>query len=323
MKPNIVILDGYTVILNTLSLEEWNTLGQTTVYDRTEPDLVVERAKEADILLTNKVLITRSIIESLPRLRYIGVLATGYNVVDIQAAKEHGIIVTNIPAYSTASVAQLVFAHLLHICNNVAGYDTLVQQGEWQRSADFCLTSIPQMELQGLTMGIVGMGNIGGAVARIAQSMGMKVMAHSSRSAEELAQMNVSKAKDYETLFREADVISLHCPLTDDTRHLINAQHLAMMKPSAILINTGRGPLIDEKALADALNEGRIFAAGLDVLTEEPPRSGSPLIGARNCHITPHIAWSTEAARKRLLDIVRTNITAFLDGKPQNVVSPI
>lgn len=320
MKPNIVILDGFTIILGSLSMEKWNELGNTTVYDRTEPELVIERAKEADIILTNKVLITRPIMETLPRLRYIGVLATGYNVVDLEAAKERGIVVTNIPAYSTASAAQLVFAHLLHICNNVEGYSQLVQQGVWQHSSDFCLTSIPQMELMNLTMGIVGMGNIGKAVARIAQSMGMKVMAVSSRPAEELSQIGIEKATDYESLFRLSDVISLHCPLTEDTYHLANAERLSLMKPTAILINTGRGPLVDEQALADALNEGRILAAGVDVLSEEPPRSGSPLIGARNCHITPHIAWSTGAARGRLLAVAYENITAFLKGKPQNVV---
>lgn len=321
MIPNIVILDGYTIILGDLSRDVWDTLGHTTIYDRTDPDQVISRAKDADIILTNKVLITRSIMEQLPHLRYIGVLATGYNVVDLPAAKERGIVVTNIPAYSTASVAQLVFAHLLNICNNVAGYDSLVQQGEWQRSADFCLTSIPQMELQGLTLGIVGLGNIGQAVARIALSMGMRVTAVSSRPAEALQEMGIIKANDYEELFRTADVISLHCPLTAETHHLVNASRLAIMKPTAILINTGRGPLIDEQALADALNEGRILAAGVDVLTEEPPRKGSPLIGARNCHITPHIAWATGAARERLMSIAIKNITAFLNGKPQNVVS--
>lgn len=320
MKPNIVILDGFTIISGSLSMEKWNKLGKTTVFDRTEPELVVERAKEADIILTNKVLITRPIMKALPRLRYIGVLATGYNVVDLKAAKEHGIVVTNIPAYSTASVAQLVFAHLLNICNNVGGYNQLVQQGVWQHSSDFCLTSIPQMELMNLTMGIVGLGNIGKAVARIAQSMGMKVMAVSSRPAEELAQMGIEKATNYESLFQLSDVISLHCPLTEETHHLVNAERLSLMKPSAILINTGRGPLVDEQALADALNEGRIFAAGVDVLSEEPPHSGSPLIGAHNCHITPHIAWSTKAARERLLTIAYENIKAFLEGMPQNVV---
>ena len=317
----IVELDGYAANPGDLSWDGFRELGELTVYDRTEPGDVLERAQGAQVILTNKVLITEELMEQLPDLRYIGVLATGYNVVDIPAARRHGIIVTNIPAYSTMSVAQMVMAHLLNITNQVALHSAAVKEGEWQRNEDFSFTLTPLIELDGKTLGIVGLGNTGTATARIAQSLGMHVLAYSSKSPEALAQLGIDKAESYEQLFREADVLSLHCPLTDETRHLVNAERLQLMKPTAILINTGRGPLVDEKALATALNEGRIMAAGVDVLQEEPPRKGSPLIGARNCYITPHIAWATQAARTRLLSIALENIKAFMAGKPQNVVS--
>ena len=316
----IVELDGYAANPGDLSWDGFRELGELTVYDRTEPEDVLERAQGAQVILTNKVVITEELMEQLPDLRYIGVLATGYNVVDIPAARRHGIIVTNIPAYSTMSVAQMVMAHLLNITNQVALHSAAVKEGEWQRNKDFSFSLTPLIELDGKTLGIVGLGNTGTATARIAQSLGMRILAFSSKSAEALAQLGIEKAESYEQLFREADVLSLHCPLTEETRHLVNADRLQMMKPTAILINTGRGPLVDEKALAAALNEGRIMAAGVDVLQEEPPRQGSPLIGARNCYITPHIAWATQAARTRLLDIALENIKAFLEGKPQNVV---
>jgi len=271
--------------------------------------------------LTNKVIFDAKVIEALPALKYIGVLATGYNVVDLEAASKHGIIVTNIPAYSTLSVAQMVFAHLLNITHHVARHAQSVAQGAWQNSKDFCFWESPLIELDGLTLGIVGLGNIGKAVAKIAQTFGMKVMAYSSKSAEALAEMGIQKATDYDEVFRVSDVVSLHCPLNTQTKHLVNAERLAMMKPSAILINTGRGPLIDEQALADALNSEKIYAAGVDVLTQEPPRAGSPLIGARNCYITPHVAWATRAARERLDKIAFENVRAFLDGCPRNVVN--
>ena len=279
------------------------------------------RCKDAEIVLTNKVIFDAKVIESLPALKYIGVLATGYNVVDLEAASKHGIIVTNIPAYSTLSVAQMVFAHLLNITHHVAQHAERVTNGAWQNSKDFCFWDSELIELDGLTLGIVGLGNIGRAVARIAQTFGMKVLAYSSKSAEALAEMGIQKAASYEDVFRTADVVSLHCPLNAQTKHLVNAERLALMKPSAILINTGRGPLIDEQALADALNSGRIYAAGVDVLTQEPPRAGSPLIGARNCYITPHVAWATCAARERLDKIAFDNVRAFLDGCPRNVVN--
>lgn len=316
----IVELDGYAANPGDLSWDGLRELGELTVYDRTAPEDVLERAKGAQVILTNKVVITEELMDKLPDLRYIGVLATGYNVVDIPAARKHGIIVTNIPAYSTMSVAQMVIAHLLNITNQVALHSDAVKQGEWQRNKDFSFSLTPLIELDGKTLGIVGLGNTGTATARIAQSLGMRILAYSSKSAGALKEMGIEKADSYEQLFREADVLSLHCPLTEETHHLVNAERLKLMKPTAILINTGRGPLVDEAALADALNEGCIMAAGVDVLQEEPPRNGSPLINARNCYITPHIAWATKAARGRLLNIAVANVKAFMEGKPQNAV---
>ena len=251
---------------------------------------------------------------ALPRLSYIGVLATGYNVVDIEEAKRRGIAVTNIPAYSTMSVAQMVMAHLLNITNHVALHAEAVRGGAWQTSPDFSFAKTPLIELDGLTFGIVGLGNTGMATARMAQAMGMHVMAVSSKDSDTLAQRGIRKASGYEELFAQADVVSLHCPLTPETHHLVSSERLSLMKPTAILINTGRGPLVDEQALADALTDGRIYAAGVDVLTEEPPRQGSPLIGVPNCFITPHIAWATAAARRRLIDIAAENLAAFQRG---------
>lgn len=317
----IVVLDGYAANPGDISWEPWKALGELTVYERTAPDQTVARCKDAEIVLTNKVILDAKVIEALPALRYIGVLATGYNVVDLDAATRHGIVVTNIPAYSTLSVAQMVFAHLLNITHHVAQHAERVADGAWQHAKDFCFWDSELIELDGLTLGIVGLGNIGQAVARIAQTFGMKVMAYSSKSEEALAEMGITKAKDYDDVFRTADVVSLHCPLNAQTKHLVNRERLALMKPSAILINTGRGPLIDEEALADALNNGKIYAAGVDVLTQEPPRDGSPLIGARNCYITPHVAWATRAARERLDKIAFGNVRAFLDGCPRNVVN--
>lgn len=317
----IVVLDGYAANPGDISWEPWNALGEVIVYDRTAPDQVVERARGAEVVLTNKVILSAEVLAQLPALRYVGVLATGYNVVDLDAARRQGVIVTNIPAYSTASVAQMVFAHLLNITHHVADHAQSVADGGWQNSVDFCYWNSSLIELDGLTLGIVGVGNTGLATARIAQAMGMKVMANSSKSAEALQALGIDKAADYKQLFAEADVVSLHCPLTPETHHLVNAERLSWMKPSAILINTGRGPLVDEQALADALNQNRIYAAGVDVLTQEPPRQGSPLIGARHCYITPHIAWATSAARRRLMQVALENVAAYLAGTPQNVVN--
>lgn len=317
----IVVLDAYTANPGDLSWEPLSALGEVEVYDRTAPEDVVTRAKDADAVLVNKVKITCEVMDALPRLRYVGVLATGYNVVDTKAASKHGITVTNVPAYSTMSVAQMVFAHLLNITNSVAQYTIEVKSGSWSSCEDFCFYNVPLTELDGRTMGIVGVGNIGMAVARMAQAFGMQVLAMSSKSAKALKALGIRKASSYEELFSEADVLSLHCPLTDDTHHLVNAERLALMKPTAILINTGRGPLVDEHALAEALNQGRLRAAGVDVLVEEPPQNDNPLVEATNCSITPHIAWATAEARERLLTIAVENLKAFADGKPVNVVN--
>ena len=316
----IVVLDGYTANPGDLSWDGLKEFGELEVYDRTAPEELLSRAEGAEILLTNKVIIDASAMAALPQLRYVGVLATGYNVVDIEEAHHRGIVVTNIPAYSTISVAQMVMAHLLNITNQVALHAEAVRKGEWQQSPDFSFTKAPLIELDGLTLGIVGLGNIGKQVALMAQSMGMSVMAVSSKSELVISQLGIRKARDYEQLFGEADVVSLHCPLTDETRHLVNRERLALMKPTAILINTGRGPLLDEQAVADALFAGRLYAVGVDVLAEEPPRKGSPLIAAPRCHITPHIAWASAAARRRLIDIATNNVSAFLRGEKQNCI---
>jgi len=317
MKTNIVELDSYAANPGDLSWEELETLEgcSFTRYDRTSAHLTVERAREADIVLTNKVVIDAEVMAQLPRLKYVGVLATGYNVVDIDAARARGITVTNIPAYSTMSVAQMVFAHLLNVTQQVALYDGAVKQGEWERSKDFCFYKAPLTELAGKTMGVVGLGHIGSAVAQIARAFGMRVLAYTSKTQTE---EGIEATHDYDEVFRQADVLTLHCPLTPETRHLVNGTRLKMMKPSAILINTGRGPLVDEEALCEALKEGRLSAACLDVLTQEPPQR---LPQAPNLYITPHLAWATKEARERLLHIATENIRAFLEGKPRNVVS--
>ena len=322
----IVELDGYAANPGDISWDPWRNIVtpdgskcEFTMYDRTPAELVVERAKDADIAITNKVVFSDEVMAQLPRLRYIGVLATGYNVVDIEAAHRRGITVTNIPAYSTASVAQLAIAHLLNVTNNIAAHDNVVHQGEWTSCPDFSFTVSQQTELDGKTFAVIGLGNTGMATARIASALGMKILAYTSKEQAALPSF-ITKASSLEQLFCEADVLSLHCPLTTDTHHIINAQRLALMKPTAIIINTGRGPLIDEQALADALNNDRLYAAGIDVLTEEPPHADNPLLTAKNCHITPHIAWATLAARQRLMNIAIENIKHFLQGQPQNVV---
>ncbi len=316
----IVVLDGYGMNPGDLSWDELEKLGDVTVYDRTSPAEVIKRSAGADILLTNKTVLDREIIQKLPDLKYIGVLATGYNVVDINAACEKGIIVTNIPSYSTASVAQMVFSLLLAITNNVEHYTDDNRAGRWSRNADFCYWDAPLTELAGKTFGIVGFGNIGSKVAGIALAFGMKVMALSSKPADALPS-GVEKAENLDMLLEESDVLSLHCPLTDTTKHLINAETLAKMKQTAILINTGRGPLVDETALADALNKGKLRGAGVDVLSCEPPTIGNPLLYARNCYTTPHLGWATVEARQRLMDIAVANVANFIEGNPVNVVN--
>lgn len=315
----IVILDGYTANPGDLSWETLEQLGECRIYDRTRPEEIVERAREAEVLLTNKVVINAATLEQLPALKYIGVLATGYNVVNIQAARERGIVVTNIPAYSTDSVAQMVFAHLLNIAQHVGHHAHEVRKGRWSDCADFCFWDNPLIELRGKRLGIVGLGHTGNATARIAISFGMEVYAYTSKSPLQLP--HEIKKVELEELFRECDIISLHCPLNEQTRELVNAQRLQMMKPTAILINTGRGPLINEQDLADALNAGRLYAAGLDVLSQEPPRKDNPLLTARNCYITPHIAWASIEARRRLLQIAADNVKAYQERHPVNVIN--
>ena len=315
----IIVLDGYGLNPGDLNWEGFETLGELTVYDRTLPSELMQRAAGAEVLITNKTLITAENMADLPELKYIGVLATGYNVVDIDAAKARGIVVTNIPAYSTASVAQMVFAHILNITQRVGYYADENKQGRWTKNADFCYWDTQLVELQGKKMGIVGFGNIGQATARIAQAFGMEVCVYSSKP--QFVLPSGIKKMDLDELFAECDVISLHCPLTPDTKEMVNADRLSKMKSNAILINTGRGPLINEQDLADALNEGRIAAAGLDVLSVEPSVEGNPLLTARNCFITPHIAWATLEARTRLMEIAVQNLKSYLNGQIINNVA--
>lgn len=315
----IVVLDGYSLNPGDLSWEGFKKLGDCEVYDRTSGDLVIERARGAEAVLTNKVVMTKEVMEALPDLKYIGVLATGYNVVDIDAAKERGIVVTNIPSYSTDSVVQSVFAHLLNITNRVAHYTREVKAGKWVESKDFTFWDTPLFELKGKTIGIVGLGHIGMAVAKVAQAFGMNVIALTSKKKEDLPEGITPVSK--EELFRQSDVLTLHSPLTPQTRNFVNAEMLALMKPTAIVINTSRGPLVNEKDLADALNNKKIFAAGVDVLSSEPPKADNPLLKAHNCYITPHIAWATFEARSRLMQIAVDNLKGFIDGKVQNNVA--
>ena len=314
----IVILDGYTTNPGDLSWNGLEAMGELTVYDRTRPSETVARAADAEIVLTNKVVIGREIIDQLPHLKYIGVLATGYNVVDIEAAHEHGITVTNVPAYSTDSVAQMVFAHLLTVTNRTEHYAVENRNGRWSESPDFCYWDTALMELSGKSLGIIGLGNIGQRVAAIANAFGMIVSAYTSKTESQLP--SYVKKKTLTAILAESDVVTLHCPLTPDTHHLINSETIRRMKPTAILINTGRGPLVDDQAVADALAEGRIAAFCADVLTEEPPKTGHPLLGIPNAYITPHIAWATKEARIRLLQVATENVRCFINGKPQNMV---
>ena len=315
----IVILDGFTANPGDLSWTALEEMGTLTVYDRTSPSETVARANDAEIVLTNKVVIGRAEMEQLPKLRYIGVLATGYNVVDIEAAHERGITVTNVPAYSTESVAQMVFAHLLTVTNRTEHYAIQNRAGRWSENPDFSYSDTLLTELAGKTFGIVGLGNIGQRVAQIALAFGMKVIALTSKPAETLP-AGIEKV-DKHTLFSTADVLSLHCPLTNDTRHLVNAETLGWMKPSAIVINTGRGPLVDDQAVADALAEGRLAAFCADVLTEEPPKANNPLLRQPNAYTTPHIAWATTEARQRLLKVAIGNVRSFINGNPQNIIT--
>ena len=315
----IVVLDGYAANPGDISWEPLQALGSLTVYDRTAPADVVARCADADAVLTNKVVIDRRVISQLPRLRYVGVLATGYNVVDVDAARERGIVVTNIPAYSTDSVAQLTFAHILNVTNRVDHYARQNRQGRWSSNPDFVYWDTPLIELSGKTLGIVGLGSIGMKVALIARLFGMDVFAMTSKNSSDLPP-GIQKTT-FEGLLAVSDVLSLHCPLTPATRHLIDGRALAMMKPGAILINTGRGPLVDEQAVADALQRGQLLGYGADVMSQEPPAADNPLLSCRNAFLTPHIAWATAEARQRLMLIAVDNLQAFIGGKPRNVVA--
>lgn len=315
----IVVLDGYGLNPGDLSWKEMEALGEFMVYDRTSPSELLERSVDAEVLITNKTIISADDMSSLPKLKYIGVLATGYNVVDIDAAKAKGIVVTNIPAYSTSSVAQTVFAHILNITQRVGYYAEENARGRWSNNADFCYWDTKLIELDGKKLGIVGFGNIGQATARIAQAFGMEVYVFTSKEQSALPQG--MKKVTLDELFSECDIVSLHCPLTPDTKEMVNADRLKLMKSSAILINTGRGPLVNEQDLANALNEGVIAGAGLDVLSVEPSLPDNPLLKAKNCFITPHIAWATLEARTRLMNIAVNNLKSYQEGHIINNVA--
>jgi glycerate dehydrogenase len=316
----IVVLDGYTLNPGDLSWDALQLLGEVTVYDRTPPDQVVARAAGCDVILTNKTPLTGETLRSLPALKYIGVLATGYNVVDVQAARELSIVVTNIPSYGTRSVAQMAFAHLLEICHHVGAHNEAVQNGEWTRSSDFCFWNYPLIELADKTIGIIGMGRIGREVAGIAWAFGMKVIAMDPDPKPELVDENFRFAA-LDELLEQSDVISLHCPLVEATKGIVNRETISRMKDGVILINTSRGQLIVEEDLAEALKSGKIAAAGLDVLQTEPPPAGHPLLNLPNCIITPHIAWAPREARIRLMGIAIDNLRSYQEGNPVNVVS--
>lgn len=317
---NIVVLDGFTMNPGDLSWDNLEKLGSLKVYERTSADQLLERAADADAILTNKTVVDSAALHSLPKLKYVGVLATGYNVVDIKAAKELGIVVTNIPAYSTESVAQMVFAHILNITHRVGRYADEAHSGVWSRKNDFSYTNSPLMELCGKKIGIIGYGNTGSATARIALAFGMKVTVYTSKP-QSLLPAGIEKADSIDDIFRNSDIVSLHCPLNNETSEIVNSYHLSLMKESAILINTGRGGLVNENDLAEALRTCRIKAAGLDVMVNEPPREDNPLLGLENCFITPHIAWATYEARVRLMDLAVKNLKSFIEGNVINNVA--
>ncbi|WP_031530839.1 D-2-hydroxyacid dehydrogenase [Dyadobacter crusticola] len=314
---NIVILDGYTLNPGDLDWAPILELGNVEIYDRSRQEEIVERASDADAILVNKVVLSAATLSQLPRLKYIGVTATGYNNIDMEAAKKQGIVVTNVKAYSSASVAQQTFALLLALVNRVETHSQSVFAGEWASSQDFSYSKSPLIELAGKTMGLIGLGDIGSNVARIALALGMRVIAYRKhpQPVEGIEMVSL------ETLFESSDVVSLHCPLTEETREIVNKNSLALMKNSALILNTGRGPLINESDLAEALTNGIIAGAGLDVLSEEPPKSTNPLLSASNCVITPHVAWATFEARQRLMQLTAENLRGFQSGESKNVVS--
>lgn len=316
----IVVLDGYTLNPGDLSWKTLQAIGEVTIYDRTSAEEILERSSGAEILLTNKTPIRADVVAKLDNLKYIGVLATGYNVVDTEAAKSKGIIVTNVPAYGTTSVVQMTFALILELTQHVQAHSDSVFAGKWADSKDFCYWNFPLVELAGKTIGIIGFGTIGQKVADVATAFGMNVLGNSRTQTEQSHRKNFQWASISEIL-EKSDVISIHCPLTKETEALINKDNLLKMKRSAFLINTSRGPIVVDADLAEALNEGIIAGAGIDVLSVEPPSKDNPLFSAKNCIITPHIAWATKEARERLLEIAVQNISNYLVNKPMNVVN--
>lgn len=309
----IVVLDGYTENPGDLSWGPLQELGELTVYDRTPPEAVLERIGDAEAIYTNKTVLSRELIQAMPSVRFIGVLATGYNVVDVQAARERGIVVCNIPTYGTDAVAQYVFALLLELCHRVAHHAQAVQEGRWTACPDFCFWDYPLIELSGKTMGIVGYGRIGQRTAQIARAFGMQVLAYD-------AFVQAAECVPLDELLERSDVVSLHCPLFPETKHIIRGETIARMKDGSILINTSRGPLVDEAALREALTSGKLYGAAVDVVSTEPVQPDNPLLGLENCLITPHIAWAPRESRQRLMDIAVENLRCFLRGAPQNIV---
>ena len=316
----IVVLDGYTLNPGDLDWSRLEAIGDVTIYDRTPVDLIIERAQGAEVVLTNKTPLDEIHLSKLPDLKYIGVLATGYNVVNVEFAKEQGIIVTNIPSYGTKSVAQMVFAIMLEFCHHVQKHSDSVMDGDWSNSSDFCYWNYPLIELEGKSIGIIGFGRIGQQVADIAQAFGMHVIGYDQFRSDQSNRINFRWA-ELDDLLASADFISLHCPLFPETKGLINKTTIAKMKKTAFLINTSRGPLIQEEDLAEALNNGYIAGAGVDVLSKEPPKENNSLIGAKNCFVLPHIAWATKEARSRLMEVAVDNVQCYLQGAPTNVVN--
>lgn len=316
----IVVLDGHTENPGDLSWGGFEALGEFTCYDRTPADQILSRIGDAEIIITNKTPITRATLEACPNMKYIGVLATGYNVVDVAAAKEHGVVVTNIPTYGTDSVAQFAFAMLLEICHHVQHHSDAVHEGRWEHNQDWCFWDYPLIELAGKTMGIIGYGRIGQSTGRLAQAFGMKVLANDTFQNPALENENC-RYVERDELFRESDVIALHCPLFPDTEGIINRDTIAKMRDGVIILNNSRGPLIVEQDLADALNSGKVAAAAVDVVSTEPIRGSNPLLSAKNCLITPHISWAPKESRERLMNIAVDNLRAFLEGNPVNVVN--
>ena len=315
----IVILDGYTENPGDLSWEGMERLGELTVYDRTPKDKVIERIGDAEIVYTNKTPISGESLTACPKIKFIGVLATGYNIVDIKTAQEKGILVTNIPTYGTTAVAQMVFALLLEICHHVGEHSDAVYRGDWTNNADWCFWNYPLIELAGKTMGIIGLGRIGQNTAKIAQAFGMNVLAFDAFRNMNIESENCRYA-EFEEVLKKSDVISLHCPLFPETQGIVNKENISKMKNGVIIINTSRGPLVVEEDLRDALNSGKVYAAGLDVVSTEPIKMDNPLLQAKNCFMTPHIAWAPKESRKRLMDIAVSNLEAFIIGKPINLV---